>query len=119
VADALEELDRDQTIRCIVITGVGEKAFAAGADIKEMSDKSPIDMMLGRFEAWKPFLRNARQSSREGKAMEGAVIFSETRFWMSAYPWILSAWREKSTTFQIQGTAWSNEKGEPGEPESS
>src|SRR5437667_11258172 len=52
LADALEELDRDQTIRCIVITGVGEKAFAAGADIKEMSDKSPIDMMLGRFEAW-------------------------------------------------------------------
>ena len=33
LADALEELDRDQTIRCIVITGVGEKAFAAGADI--------------------------------------------------------------------------------------
>jgi len=52
LVDVLEELDRDQTIRCIVITGAGEKAFAAGADIKEMSDKSPIDMMLGRFEAW-------------------------------------------------------------------
>jgi len=49
---ALEELDRDQTIRCIVITGAGEKAFAAGADIKEMSDKSPIHMMIGGFEAW-------------------------------------------------------------------
>ena len=57
LADALEELDRDQTIRCIVITGVGEKAFAAGADIKEMSDKSPIDMMLGRFEAWERIRR--------------------------------------------------------------
>ncbi len=52
LVEALEELDGDQTIRCIVITGAGEKAFAAGADIKEMSDKSPIDMMLGRFEAW-------------------------------------------------------------------
>ncbi len=52
LADALEEFDRDQTIRCIVITGAGEKAFAAGADIKEMSDKSPIDMMVGRFDAW-------------------------------------------------------------------
>lgn len=52
LANALEELDRDEAIRCIVITGAGEKAFAAGADIKEMSDKSPIDMMLGGFEAW-------------------------------------------------------------------
>src|SRR5436190_21009180 len=52
LADALEELDRDDEIRCIVITGAGERAFAAGADIKEMADKSPIDMMLGGFEAW-------------------------------------------------------------------
>jgi len=57
LADALEALDRDQTIRCIVITGAGEKAFAAGADIKEMSDKSPIDMMAGRFEAWERIRR--------------------------------------------------------------
>src|SRR5258708_28294751 len=49
---ALEEFDRDDAIRCIVITGSGEKAFAAGADIKEMSGKSPIDMLLGGFEAW-------------------------------------------------------------------
>src|SRR5437667_3882320 len=33
-------------------TGAGETAFAAGADIKEMSDKSPIDMLLGGFENW-------------------------------------------------------------------
>lgn len=57
LVEALEELDRDQTIRCIVITGAGEKAFAAGADIKEMSDKSPIDMMLGNFEAWERLRR--------------------------------------------------------------
>src|SRR6266849_6740651 len=52
LADALEDFDRDEEIRCIVITGAGDRAFAAGADIKEMSDKSPIDMMLGGFEAW-------------------------------------------------------------------
>ncbi len=52
LADALEEFDRDESIRCIVITGAGDRAFAAGADIKEMSDKSPIDMMLGGFESW-------------------------------------------------------------------
>ncbi len=52
LANALEEFDRDEGIRCIVLNGAGEKAFAAGADIKEMADKSPIDMMLGGFEAW-------------------------------------------------------------------
>jgi enoyl-CoA hydratase len=52
LADALEEFDRDEGIGCIVITGAGDRAFAAGADIKEMSDKSPIDMLLGGFGAW-------------------------------------------------------------------
>jgi enoyl-CoA hydratase len=52
LANALEEFDRDDSIRCIVLTGAGEKAFAAGADIKEMSDKTPISMMMGGFDAW-------------------------------------------------------------------
>jgi len=52
LAQALEELDRDDSILCIVLTGAGDRAFAAGADIKEMSDKSPIDMMMGGFDAW-------------------------------------------------------------------
>ncbi len=52
LADALEEFDRDSAIRCIVITGAGDKAFAAGADIKEMSNKTPIDMMMGSFDEW-------------------------------------------------------------------
>jgi enoyl-CoA hydratase len=52
LADALEAFDQDESIRCIVITGAGEKAFAAGADIKQMSGKSPIDMMLGGFGVW-------------------------------------------------------------------
>ena len=53
LAEALEAFDQDEDIRCIVITGAGDRAFAAGADIKEMSDKSPIDMMLGGFGAWR------------------------------------------------------------------
>ncbi len=52
LATALEEFDRDDGIGCIVLTGAGDKAFAAGADIKEMSDKSPIDMLLGDLSGW-------------------------------------------------------------------
>ena len=40
---ALEEADANDKVRCIVITG-SEKAFAAGADIKEMSEKSFVDV---------------------------------------------------------------------------
>ncbi len=36
---AFAAYEADPTQRCAVITGVGEKAFAAGADIKEMADK--------------------------------------------------------------------------------
>ena len=39
---ALADADRNNKIRCIVLTG-SEKAFAAGADIKEMATKSFVD----------------------------------------------------------------------------
>ncbi len=40
---ALEEADQNDKVRCIVLTG-SEKAFAAGADIKEMSEMSYVDV---------------------------------------------------------------------------
>jgi enoyl-CoA hydratase len=42
---AMEQLDQDPEIRVIILTG-GEKAFAAGADIKEMADLGPFDERL-------------------------------------------------------------------------
>lgn len=57
LADAAAAFDADEGIGCIVVTG-SERAFAAGADIKEMADKSYRDMALAnpfagleRFEA--------------------------------------------------------------------
>src|SRR5262249_40415592 len=52
LADRLEELDSDDAIRCVVLTGAGERAFAAGADIAEMADATPIQMAAGAFTAW-------------------------------------------------------------------
>ncbi|MAY86193.1 MAG: enoyl-CoA hydratase [Pseudooceanicola sp.] len=43
LCDALEEADANDKIRVIVVTG-SEKAFAAGADIKEMSEKSFVEV---------------------------------------------------------------------------
>ncbi|NOD94893.1 enoyl-CoA hydratase [Ruegeria sp. HKCCD4884] len=44
LCDALEEADRNDKVRCIVLTG-SDKAFAAGADIKEMSEMSFVDVL--------------------------------------------------------------------------
>jgi enoyl-CoA hydratase len=49
---ALEEFDKDENIRVIILTG-SERAFAAGADIKEMSDETTISIMnKDRFATW-------------------------------------------------------------------
>ena len=45
---ALDAFEADDTVGCIVITG-SEKAFAAGADIKEMQSKSFMDAYMGDF----------------------------------------------------------------------
>jgi enoyl-CoA hydratase len=50
VTEAAAALDQDVGVGCIVITG-SEKAFAAGADIKEMQPKSYMDMFMGDFFA--------------------------------------------------------------------
>ncbi|MEK9136175.1 MAG: enoyl-CoA hydratase-related protein [Bacteroidota bacterium] len=52
LVDALESLDKDSDVRCIIITG-NEKAFAAGADIKEMADATAMEMLLrDQFARW-------------------------------------------------------------------
>ena len=48
IAAAVDALEADAAIGCIVVTG-SDKAFAAGADIKEMQPKSFIDMFNSDF----------------------------------------------------------------------
>ncbi len=50
LAQAVAAFDADDGVGCILITG-SEKAFAAGADIKEMSDKSAVEMFAADFAA--------------------------------------------------------------------
>lgn len=45
LAAALGELDENRKVRVVVLTG-SEKAFAAGADVREMANKSYVDMFL-------------------------------------------------------------------------
>lgn len=52
LVSTLEELDKESDIRCIILTG-NEKAFAAGADIKEMASASAMEMLQrDQFARW-------------------------------------------------------------------
>jgi enoyl-CoA hydratase len=58
VASTLEDLDADEACRCVVITGAGERAFAAGADIKEMADQTPVSLLSkNHFARWERIKR--------------------------------------------------------------
>jgi enoyl-CoA hydratase len=48
LTQAIETFDADEKIGCLLMTG-NDKAFAAGADIKEMADKPFIEAYLGDF----------------------------------------------------------------------
>lgn len=52
IKEALLELDKDENVRVIILTG-GEKVFAAGADIKQMATATAISMLgIDQFSTW-------------------------------------------------------------------
>ncbi len=73
LADELAALDHDDAIHAIVLTGAGERAFAAGADIAEMSGASAAQMALGPFEGWDRIRRIKKPiiAAVEGYALGG------------------------------------------------
>ena len=59
LAEALQELDADEAIHCIVLGG-GERAFAAGEDVGELAAGTPISLYQGRrLDRWDA-IRNVR-----------------------------------------------------------
>jgi enoyl-CoA hydratase len=67
LARALRSAEENERVRCIVLTG-SEAAFAAGADIAEMRDKSFVDAFMGDF-----FGRQADAVIRTRKPIVAAV----------------------------------------------
>ena len=50
LADVFKGIQVDEDVSAVVVTGAGEKAFVAGADIKELSD---LDSRSGRMASQK------------------------------------------------------------------
>ncbi len=67
LAQAITAADRNDKVRCIVLTG-SEKAFAAGADVKEMAEKSFTDVYFDDL-----FAAEAEAIARTRKPLIAAV----------------------------------------------
>jgi enoyl-CoA hydratase len=73
IVEALRPLDRDPEVGCFILTG-SERAFAAGADIKELESKSYMEMFHEDFFAgWDAFaaLRTPKIAAVSGYALGG------------------------------------------------
>ena len=58
LTDALEALDRDPRCRVVVIAGAGDRAFAAGADIRELAIQTPATLLADdHFHRWERIKR--------------------------------------------------------------
>lgn len=75
IADSFAKLQDDAEVRCIVLTG-NDKAFAAGADLKELSSASSIDMFKRYTERYWQVVNNTPQpiiAAIQGYAMGGGL----------------------------------------------
>ncbi|CAH1984002.1 unnamed protein product [Acanthoscelides obtectus] len=80
VSKALDHLEADKSVGAIIITG-SEKAFAAGADIKEMKDNKYSDCISGNFlEHWS---RVAQTYKPVIAAVNGYAVSSSCNIFMN------------------------------------
>jgi enoyl-CoA hydratase len=80
VRDALQQFDKNDAVKVIIITG-NDQAFAAGADIKQMADKSAIDMqVMDQFSTWDQIRRTKKPiiAAVSGFALGGGCEFVMT-----------------------------------------
>jgi len=60
IVDALEKFDKDETIKATLLTG-SDEAFSAGADIKELSEATPVGLIeRNQFALWDRLKRTAK-----------------------------------------------------------
>ncbi|MEM1514724.1 MAG: enoyl-CoA hydratase-related protein [Candidatus Bathyarchaeia archaeon] len=45
IRSAIMDAEKDENVKVVMVTGAGDRAFCAGADVSEMSGKSPVEIM--------------------------------------------------------------------------
>lgn len=71
---AMTEVDLDRTIGAVVLTGVGGRAFAAGADIQELAEESPEGAHTRARRAHEVFSRIERSGAPVIAAVNGVAL---------------------------------------------
>jgi enoyl-CoA hydratase / 3-hydroxyacyl-CoA dehydrogenase len=66
IADAVEKADSDKAVRCVMITGAGDRAFSAGADIDEFSKLTPAQAL--------DYTRAGKRAMKRVKAAKKPVV---------------------------------------------
>ena len=72
IADAVEKADSDRSIRCMVIIGVGDRAFSAGADIDEFGKLTPAQAL--------DYTRAGKKAMKRIKAARKPVVAAVNGF---------------------------------------
>ena len=72
--DAFERVEKDPAIRALVLTGAGEKAFVAGADIKELANLSPVEMRARAHQGQQTFRMLETSSKPSVAAINGWAL---------------------------------------------
>src|SRR3954451_8987860 len=72
--EAFSSVESDPHIRAIVITGAGEKAFVAGADIKELSVLNPVEAQQLSLRGQKTFRRLELMNKPSVAAINGFAL---------------------------------------------
>lgn len=81
LVDHLEALDAEPECRVIVITGAGERAFAAGADIRELAVQTPTTLTVdNQFALWERIaaIRKPLIAAVRGAALGGGCELAMT-----------------------------------------
>lgn len=81
LTDALEALDADPSCHCIVLTGAGDRAFAAGADIRELAGQTPTSLLADNdFHRWERIkrIRTPLVAAVRGAALGGGCELAMT-----------------------------------------
>ena len=72
--DAFEHIGNDPAIRAAIVTGAGEKAFVAGADIKELAGYSPVEMRAAARRGQETFRLLETSSKPSVAAINGFAL---------------------------------------------
>jgi enoyl-CoA hydratase len=72
--DIFERIQKDDAIRALILTGAGEKAFVAGADIRELAALSPMEMRYSARRGQKTFRMLETSSKPSVAAINGFAL---------------------------------------------